>query len=69
MNRQDKHSIGPDNSIERKIDGCEIRLFFRSTRNEIAERLVLDSLMTVFDRRVKEMEGRAFDGHITYASF
>lgn len=56
MQSQVKHNIDPDNSIERNIDGCTVRLFFSSSRNERAERLVLDNLMLVFDLKIRKKE-------------
>lgn len=55
MSITDKPDIDPNNSIKREIDGCKMRLFFRLERNEIAERLVLDNLMLVFDRKMQDL--------------
>ena len=45
--------IDPENVIKREINGCKVRLFFSSERNEKVERLVLDHLMQVFDRKMQ----------------
>jgi|GEM_PF-5144322 len=49
----EKPNIDPMNMIEREIDGCKVRLFFSLSANEKVERLVLDSLMLVFDRKMQ----------------
>jgi hypothetical protein len=46
-------NIDLESRIERKINGCEVRLFFSPERNEKVERLVLDHLMLVFDRKMQ----------------
>jgi len=48
-----KPYIDPDNILEREINGCKVRLFFMLERNEKAERMVLDNLMLVFDRKIQ----------------
>ena len=53
MGNTDRPNIDPHNSIERDIDGCKVRLFFSLARNELAERLVLDNLMLVFDHKMQ----------------
>ena len=53
MEKPDTPNIDPDNRIERDIDGCKVRLFFCSARNDKTERLVLDNLMLVFDRKMQ----------------
>ena len=49
----EKPYIDPLNIVEREINGCKVRLFFLSERNERAERMVLDNLMLVFDRKMQ----------------
>jgi len=44
-------NIDPDNMSERNYNGCNVRLFFTLEHNERAERLVLENLMLVFDRK------------------
>ena len=56
LNADEKQSIDPVNTIEREINGCKVRLFFVLGHNEETERLVLDRLMLVFDRK---MQGQA----------
>jgi len=49
----EKAYIDTDNQIEQDIGGCKVRLHFCLARNEKTERLVLDNLMLVFDRKVQ----------------
>jgi len=49
----EKSYIDPNNIVEREINGCKVRLFFSPQRNEKIERLVLDNLMLVFDRKMQ----------------
>ena len=53
ININDKPMVAPDNKIEREFNGCKVQLFFKSQRNEKVERMVLDQLMLVFDRKMK----------------
>lgn len=48
-----KLGIDPDNTIEREINGCKVRLFFVMEENVKVERFVLDHLMLVFDRKMQ----------------
>lgn len=48
-----KPDIDTVNRIERDIDGCKVRLFFSLHPNEKIERLVLDNLMLMFDRKMQ----------------
>ena len=45
--------LDPVNQLERKIEGCKVRLLFLRDRNEKVERLVLENLMDVFEHRAK----------------
>jgi len=49
----EKPNIDPNNIIEREINGCKVRLFFSPESNEKVERLVLDNLILVFDRKMQ----------------
>jgi hypothetical protein len=49
----EKQNIDPDNKIERRINGCKVRLFFILEHNERTERLVIGNLMNVFDRKMQ----------------
>jgi hypothetical protein len=49
----EKPNIDTENRIERDIDGCKVRLFFSLQPNEKIERLVLDNLMLLFDRKMQ----------------
>lgn len=53
INVMEKPNIDTKNKIERNIDGCKVRLFFSLNPNEEIERLVLDNLMLVFDRKMQ----------------
>ena len=44
-------NIDPVNMIHKEVNGCKVRLFFMSERNERAERMVLENLMLSFDRK------------------
>jgi len=52
-NRKSYDNAGKN--IVREINGCMVRVFFSAERNEELERLVLDHLLLVFDRKVKGM--------------
>jgi hypothetical protein len=41
------------NKIDRDINGCKVRLFFSLQPNEKTKRLILDTLMGCFDRKVQ----------------
>ena len=56
-NMTDKQYIDPENSMERDINDCKVRLFFSPTPNEKSVRLVLDNLMLAFDRKVQRRSG------------
>ena len=49
-------SIDPVNRVEREIGGCKVRLLFLQDRNENVERLVLDNLMNVFERKIRTLD-------------
>jgi len=49
----DNPHIDSENQIVREINGCKVRLFFCLKPNEKTERLVLDNLMLVFDRKMQ----------------
>jgi hypothetical protein len=53
INISEKPNIDTENRIERNIDGCKVRLFFSLQPNEKIERLVLDNLMLLFDRKMQ----------------
>ena len=44
--------IDIENTIDREINGCKVRLFFSLNPNKKTERFVLDNLMLVFDRKM-----------------
>ena len=43
----------PAHIIEREINGCKVRIFFNPLHNEQTERLVLDNLIQIFERRIQ----------------
>ena len=45
--------IDPDHLIKRDVGGCKVQVYFNAQRNEQAERMALDHLMLVFDRKMK----------------
>jgi len=47
-------SVTPIHQIEREINDCTVRLFFPSERNDKVERLILDSLITVFEQKTRD---------------
>ena len=53
INIIEKPNIDTKNRVERNIDGCKVRLFFSLNPNEKIERLLLDNLMLVFDRKMQ----------------
>ena len=53
VQRSNQPNIDPENIVEREINGCKVRLFFLLERNERIERIVLDNLMLVFDRKMQ----------------
>ena len=50
---KEKADIDPINKIEKEVGNCKVRLFFSSKQNDKIERIVLDNLMLVFDKRMK----------------
>ena len=56
INENPYNDIDAENSIERKIDGCEVRLLFSLKNNEKNKRLVLDNLMLAFDRKMQGLQ-------------
>jgi len=53
MSIQERPNVDPTNIIERKIGDCKVRLLFSLAPNEKIERMILDNLLLVFDRRMK----------------
>jgi len=51
--RDGQSNIDAENIIERNINGCKVRLFFSPERNEKLERMVLDHLVLVYDRKMQ----------------
>ncbi len=45
-------AVNNGNVLERDANGCKIRLSFSEQRNDWIERLVLDNLMRVFEKRL-----------------
>ena len=50
-NVDEELNIDPEHIVERDFNGCKVRMLFALERNEKVERLVLDHLMLVFDRK------------------
>ena len=40
--------------IDKKINGCVVRLYFTKTNNKRVEKIVLNNLMQVIDRKKQE---------------
>ena len=55
INIDGHRNIDADKTIERDFNGCKVRLFFIMEHNEKIERMVLDHLMLVFNRKKQDL--------------
>jgi len=56
------NEIDPDNIFEFETNGCKVRLFFTVEHNPNIPDTILDQLLLVFERKIKDNEAKAREG-------
>jgi len=59
--------IDSDHIIDKEINGCAVRLFFTKTDNKRVEKIVLNNLMQVIDRKKQESSNNE-DAHASVST-